>query len=132
MTEYQERRLNILNNKIEKEQKIKGNFKNKFKTICFSLLLFSATIVALGFINDPLLLDSPETYNYLPLLAYTIIIFIILMSMALLIQLMFVIHCNFLIKMYEKEEKTLLDIIEKNRLDFERFENFDEIGDEEK
>lgn len=131
MTDYQERRLNSINFRIENQLESKTFIPRNYKRISFFLLFFGAGVVCLGYSNDKKRLESPETYDYSTMIYEFIGLTGGLFILVFIVYLIMYLQSIYLIKQLEKEEQIILDAIERNRMDFERYENFDEIGDEE-
>ena len=127
MTDYQQKRLFILNNRIKNQAEARDFFKTRFKNILVLSIFASITVVTLGFLNDPKRLASPETYDYSPMIYFMAAGFTGLISIILIAHTCITLQSNYLIKQYRKEENIILDAIERNKLDFERYENFSEI-----
>jgi len=127
MNEFQERRLFIIKKRIESQLEVKTFFKRNYKRILYIITLTSLVIPALGFINDKHRIEDPDNYDYTHVIFYMLGLFALLSILVIIGHLLFYIQSYFIIKRLENDQNDLLAIIERDQLEFERFEDFTEL-----
>ena len=128
MNKFQEQRLFIIENRINSQLEVKTFFSRKYKKILYLITLTSLVIPALGFINDKLRIEDPDNYDYIPIIYYMIGLFLLLSVLVIIGHFIFYIQSYFIIKRLENDKKDLLEIIKRDQLEFERFEDYKELN----
>jgi len=130
MTDYQEQRLNRINHEIKELLSYKSFFKKNLKKMVFIIVLVSVIFPCYGLLRNTTNLNNPELY-YQQLVIIGLFIFFGLSFLSVLCYASFWFQAYTSLKPLKQEKHLILDLIEKNKLNFKRFENFDEIGEED-
>lgn len=131
MIEDKENRLEYLEDKLHKEQFASNFIINRKISIFFTALSMAMVLPTIIHLSDKRRIHYPEKYDPMFALSLGLKLFIGFIILALLVHFMFKIEYYFRTKTLKNEITKLDAEIYHYKRDFERFENFNEIGDEE-
>ncbi|PSG91687.1 hypothetical protein [Aurantibacter aestuarii] len=132
MTEFQERRLRIIETQIQSHHYTKNYFKRNWLYILILGLVISFFVFFMTNLSEIEKAHKMErAVNEFYAYNFGIGTFCFIIGAAVLGHILFNLQLNFLIQRLKKDKETMLKIINKEKLEFTRFEHFDEIGEED-
>jgi uncharacterized membrane protein len=132
MTEFQERRLLTIERRIKSHENTKDFFKKNWYVILVISIFIAVLVYFMTKIAEMDAASVQERRINLDMVyAYSFGTFCFIILAALLGHILFNIQLSFLIKRLQNDKDVLLKIVKKDKLEFKRFEHFDEIGDED-
>ncbi|WP_375239060.1 hypothetical protein [Aurantibacter sp.] len=123
MTQYQEQRLNRLNYQIEQLHLYKKSIKKVTGVIAKIVLIVISIVIINYFLSTNI--SKTTVYQNITIGTFSVIGLIAINYSVSHFK------TQYNLKLLIKEKQLILDIIEKQKRDFKRFEKFEEIGKEE-